>query len=689
MAEKLNRTETTHIDEVGRSATCTLQWLLEECNEKGRATHPITHNNKLTLYICGQDGFSDIAARIGEAGSTIDLCCWGFDPGMELDRRGSETWPRGRTFGDLLIDAGKRDVKVRLLVWHDSVAALFARNMPGYTHDIYPWYFRPDKKGASEISANHSLSLLRSVKRVPLQLAPYLRRRLEDFPVPITDIPALARTEYCHSWYCAALEGRLDGIEVRLRSANSSSVKRSLGPEQFKPSRLSTFEFEALGMEHLGTHHQKTILIDYADEDGANAFGYVMGLNSVTDYWDTKAHALDDPLREKGGKTESQEHVQKRKYDTGYKTLKPYQDYACRIEAGGALISVHENFVSGWSRASSKVDAGPLPTRGGKLAAESAPPAALLRKARQGDSTVQIVRTQPEEDDKSIRDAYWLATATAADTAGYLYIENQYFQSEEWAQHLLAARREAVRKWRVGSRKSGTPLENMPIMHVFIVIPVPELTGMVPRTHDTLATLGQDAGMTGQNTLIERENKRPALTVKDEHGVTTPMPRELPSVVQHANRIDKPTVVKMKNEFGLKICTAMLNTCAFDQGRWRYREIYIHSKLMIAHDVFITLGSANLNPRSMFVDSELNMAVTDPAKASDLRRKVWGLLSGETIDGGDGSKQEIQAAFNDWTRLMGRNKKQRDSDSENVQYKSMTGFLLPLEDDRNSLARVG
>lgn len=54
---------------------------------------------------------------------------------------------------------------------------------------------------------------------------------------------------------------------------------------------------EAAGMS-FATHHQKPILIDYAHDGGSDAVGDVMGLNSVTDYWDTQQHEIDDPLRE-------------------------------------------------------------------------------------------------------------------------------------------------------------------------------------------------------------------------------------------------------------------------------------------------------------------------------------------------------------------------------------------------------
>lgn len=165
MTEEINRCETTYVDAKTGKARCTSQWLLEKRNLKGKATHPITHNNKLTMFICGKDGFEDIAKEIRKAESSIDICCWGFDPGMELERSRNGTWPRGDTYGDLLIEAGRRGVTVRLLVWYDWAAAKAgkARNMPGLTHDRWVW--RHDgglKPNADTLSATNSLSALHS-----------------------------------------------------------------------------------------------------------------------------------------------------------------------------------------------------------------------------------------------------------------------------------------------------------------------------------------------------------------------------------------------------------------------------------------------------------------------------------------------------------------------------------------------
>jgi hypothetical protein len=45
------------------------------------------------------------------------------------------------------------------------------------------------------------------------------------------------------------------------------------------------------------THHQKMLLIDY--ETPKLAKGYVMGHNSINDFWDTKEHKFRDTRRER------------------------------------------------------------------------------------------------------------------------------------------------------------------------------------------------------------------------------------------------------------------------------------------------------------------------------------------------------------------------------------------------------
>jgi phosphatidylserine/phosphatidylglycerophosphate/cardiolipin synthase-like enzyme len=102
---------------------------------------------------------------------------------------------------------------------------------------------------------------------------------------------------------------------------------------------------------------------------------------------------------------------------------------------------------------------------------------------------------------------------------------------------------------------------------------------------------------------------------------------------------------------GLKvhICTLV----APDSPPDNWLEVYIHSKLMIIDDVFTTLGSANINERSMSSDSELNICVEDPAVARPLRRQLWELHTGEE------TPEDIKEAFKVWTKKIKENKRRR------------------------------
>ena len=680
MTDPIKRKETTHIDEVARTATSTVQWFAEMRNQKGNATHPITHNNRLTMFICGEEGFADIASQIKLAEKSIDICCWGFDPGMELVRGDGGTWPRGETYGDLLIAAGKRGVKVRLLVWYDAIAVASPanpRNMPGHSHGRHPWCVTTNigAKYASQIGARHSLAMVMAERRKPKSLYRKITGDQCIEPMVYTakedDVPLLAREEYCFTWYKAAFDHRFENVEVRMRDCDAGATNQSLEThaEKTTSARAKMIEFGIL--KNFGSHHQKPIVIDYAHNDGAKAVGYIMGLNSITDYWDRLPHRVDDAKRE-------------RCVQGGFDTLKPFQDYACRLDGGGALIAVHKNFISAWHKAGNN---GKSPERAMALAAainaEDTVPAALKRPASPGDCSVQVIRTQPEDQDTSIRDVYFQATDIATMAAGYMYIENQYFQYEDWSQRLLESRRKVAERWSLGCKKAGKDAESMPVMHIFVVVPLPEKKQMVPRTYDALAVLGQQGTMTGQEKMIKDANELAESQQYDAMGNPVPGRGALAEVVAYANAIDKPTVLTLEKKFGLKVSVAMLNACDSLGGEFRYREVYIHSKLMLIDDTFMTVGSANLNLRSMAVDSEINLATVNPQLVRELRKRIWASHSDNQTDGGDGGQAAVEKAFSKWNRCMSNNQKAKKGGQR------MNGLLLPLNDARSSSLRIG
>lgn len=662
-----------------RRCTASAQWLLE-LPESGDP--PKYQKNNLELFICGEEAFAQIAADLKRARSSVEIICWGFDPAMELTRSKS-TWPRGDTWGGLLKDVaegkhnGGKPVQVRLLSWYGVIGNFFTNNMPGY-------------RSGSDYEMKNAVS-----RGMSAAVYPGGRDKMQPLPPP-TD-PKDQRELFNAQWYRDVCGGRLKNIALRTRDGDSKAVRDSLKDELGKRGFV-----ESAGMEQVATDHQKTILIDYEHEGGSAAVGYVMGLNSVTDYWDTPEHLFHDPRRgqwwEGDGKRE-------------HASLKPYQDYACRI-VGESLVAVSKNFTDAWNRAKGN---------GEKLARThdlKNPPAGLSRNLKGPPQQAQIVRTQPEEKEKTIQRLYRQATSFARQ---YLYIENQYFQYTEWATQLKACRAGHVKGWQA----AGKSLADLPNLHVMVVIPTPERAGMVPRTYDTVTTLGHGTSVPNQDKLIEDELKKHAeweayaTTMRAKGQAPSPYkyPGPLSPLAQSAKSLgSKDNIAKELNAMGLRTLVGSLWT--YDPAwrtrqrkdieqaeEWegvphakqrhkamvdklksdRYREIYIHSKLMIIDDSMFTLGSANLNLRSMAVDAEMNVASDDPKCSEDLRRRVWGLHTGGADRCNPASLEPklVADAFNRWQQLMKNNEAAMDRSEP------LTGFLVPFLDERTSTTRLG
>jgi phosphatidylserine/phosphatidylglycerophosphate/cardiolipin synthase-like enzyme len=63
--------------------------------------------------------------------------------------------------------------------------------------------------------------------------------------------------------------------------------------------------------------------------------------------------------------------------------------------------------------------------------------------------------------------------------------------------------------------------------------------------------------------------------------------------------------------------------CTLYQGGGGARPVYVHAKIGIVDDTWLTIGSANLNEHSLFNDTELNVVTQDAALARDTRLRLW------------------------------------------------------------------
>lgn len=681
LLSEIQNPEKSHVDLIKRRAKGSLQWFLE----KDSKTHPVHDNNDLKFFICGEEGFAAIEKDIRAAVSSIDLVLWGFDPGMELVRSG-KVWPRGTTYGDLLTAKAREGVKVRLLIWYGGDLPLvgyvpFAQFLSKEVGNV------PDIGTLSGVSLNGVL----------------WPKRLSDLKAPSTagksrtEVIAI-RQEYCNKWWEAALHDYFPNLEIRLRKAHAEPIAKSI--RKYLPGAVKTIT-ESGGMIHVGTHHQKPILIDYApDKESAgkaNSCGYVMGLNSVTEYWDTVAHRFNDPLREL-----SPEGA----YWTKAWHRKPLRDYAIRVQ-GEALYCLNKNFVEGWDKASgyglahgASVFSRSLEKQRRSVRPEHlpVPPGARCR--------AQVLRTFPEKEDATILKAYILAAANAVN---YIYVENQYFQLDDWPRLIKKMRGQYCE----AMMQAGAKPADIAPLNIFVVIPQAERGQMVPATYDTINQLGYGQSMGAYDKLVQGRRKGEPNSgggiVKDSLKAAPANPKGelealgIQAVVAMLMSYDagneaKDILVKGRDNDAQKAQAAVeeeKNMRAkvhggkaddVDPGNYseynivprRYREIYIHSKLLLVDDVFTTLGSANLNARSMAGDSELNICTEEWSFTKSARRRVFGNLAGEDFDGANGTSRDMQNTVRHWLNRMDRNKKNRlagrppENDS----------FIHPFDDPR-------
>lgn len=729
-----------------RTATLTSQWLLEKQED---AKTPVLHFNNLEVLICGQESFARIAADIQAARKSIDIIAWGFDPAMELVRgdKGG-TWPRGgksdadtsTTYGDLLRAAAGRGVQVRLLVWYEGPSEMIMGNMPGY-------------RGGMNFKGPESVR------------PPYAS-------IPVDDASPQGRRETFNiRWYNEVTEGRIPGLFMRTRSGDRSDVSASLSDARAVASPRTLVETTTLVAAP--THHQKTIVIDHDDETPqARPLAYVMGLNSVTGYWDTRAHRYDDLLRGQNYEGDDTDHSADKGWEpgsSGQPTLKPLQDFVCRIE-GEALAPVFNNFVEGWNTArQDHVCAGSNDPRRIDL---QAPAKHLTQNIKRPCQRAQITRTVPggeKEADRSIERSYYQASSFARH---FIYIENQYFQHSDWVRQLKALRRAFVQ----GLGAARMPVADVPTLHVMAVVPTPERPQMVPRTHDVVTALGHGDSMPDQDKHIRQElaehashekeladfeaKKRAHMAKGLPFPFARPYPRkelsELAKAYLRSNEGKTSQGVRdeLANTLGMRalVCSlwahdeewSLASTATSrkveserrayaqalkqwqrreaerahahaDAGAWgtpaghdrmtrpkpppdrskelqqataqRYREVYIHSKLMIIDDAFFTLGSANLNVRSFEVDTEINIASDDRATAASLRQEVWAQhtspLSG--LDGGGSAVEQkaLAKTFGEWEKHAEKNLNKKQNGER------LTCSLVKFYDERTSTIRFG
>jgi len=596
-------------------ATGTRRWFVQQAEYRPAAAlfRPLVN---------GEEAFGAVYDAIDQAQHTVDIICWGFQASMFFRRDG-----KSLCIGDLLIrkgsehlfKAGAEDVVVRVLCW-DSVlptGVMSENTLPG-----------KDMRGSNPAT--------------PMQIRydSYWHMghlNVKDVGLPLEQrVGAVGQGMYWEEREDYLSRPRPDGQEgeyyanVHFRTRDFSgkdheNIKQWLDSNR-ADKQLGETAVAALSL--MPTHHQKMVLVDY--EYPEIAVGFVMGHNMLDEYWDTPAHSM---LKRKTGIEGTPNLLPNGK--------NPRQDVSSQ-ERGPILQYLNDNFCLAWDRATGENLSqeresiwakysgdknlaqfkkwwaqGPSPQEQASQNQSSRGQSPQSLKPEQVEA--QVLRTQIQEDRRDIEPMYLQAVGNVTN---FIYIENQYFRWPPLAQAI----REAVAKQRCWGRPSD--------IYLFVVTNASKegISEGVGTTYRMLDALGQ-AGLMPKKAQKAKDSNHAPQAVPD----------------------------------GLKvhICTLVPPDTPAGQP-WGFT--YVHAKVLIVDDVFTAIGSANVNTRSMEVDSELDICHECGKATRALREKLWGLHTkltepetGTGKETGTGSTGEsglfdAKSAYEQWTKIINDNK---------------------------------
>lgn len=371
------------------------------------------------------------------------------------------------------------------------------------------------------------------------------------------------------------------------------------------------------------SHHQKSVLVDYEVPD--SAVGFVMGHNMLDEYWDKSEHSALN-------RTEDTKPTP----NSGPRGHTPRQDISSQL-SGPILEHLHHNFASAWRKETGE------DLLGSRQAKQVGPHLKCTPGVTR--QIAQVLRTQAQDGKRDIEMAYLNAVNNATQ---FIYIENQYFRWPPLA--------DAIKKAAADQTGGGRDPGQHGVLHLFVITNATDdgIGAGTLNTQRMLESLGRAETIPGVTKLqlIKQEKKamppRPTPDSRDHVGQWE-LDKWQTELDQRTRKILNSKIVPQEVP-GLKIHVCSLVAPDSPAGK-SWMPVYIHSKVMIVDDVFTTHGSANINTRSMQVDSELNIAHEWASVTQALRRRLWDLHTA-----GKGGQDDPEEAFDAWTGIIKKNK---------------------------------
>jgi phosphatidylserine/phosphatidylglycerophosphate/cardiolipin synthase-like enzyme len=571
------------------------------------------------LLVNGKQAFGEVYRAIEAAKKSVSIICWGFQPSMYFVRDRS-----GLSIGALLEKKAREGVEVRVLGWtwsNKPVAAanwskltIGENNTPG--RRWVPFADKPDSSSDQQHEYDRWWYL--NYDRNPLNIDALARLIGGDSNLPRDRLKFYSRSF-----------GALDSVQI----AGTNFLDPGLSPTTKTAVSATT------------SHHQKTVVIDHDDPELATAF--VMGHNMLDGYWDTPDHGYA-----------------RQAPDAGRNGGSPLHDYSSRV-SGLIIGDVFRNFAAAWTKETGEDLAIPDFSKH-----EPRSPGAR--------AVCQILRTQPQYGRQDIMKCYLQAVSNAG---RYIHIENQYFRWPPLAERIKSN----AAKYAQGGR---TPEQHGPL-YLFVITNSSD-TGMgvgTVNTYRMLDSLGRadripqvarqqrmesldaqiEANQDAMKPLLSQRNAldsearmlqgmpNPGLNSRYEpiNAKLAPLEAKQRELEEAKAKLEVDTggeTIQAVDVPGLKMHVATLVAPDTPAGK-PWPEVYIHAKLMLVDDTFMTLGSANINTRSMQADSEINIAHHRPEITAPVREEQWAkYTSGRVVAG-----SALDLAYEQWQELMTKN----------------------------------
>jgi len=618
------------------STTLTLPWFLQKTEY-----HPVPAT--FEPLVNGERAFGALYDAIMAATTSIDYICWGFQPSMYFKRTGNAG---DLCIGDLLVKKGAEGVKVRILCWYMPLAQFIENPTPGNNvisgfskgkqnrNDAQEEYDRQwyDQARFTGVADQNSI----------MRFSPYYLKNVE-----------FATRDF----------GFIERVEIAWQLLVNGEDKNGTKNNKFQTTGAMTAA---------PTHHQKMVLIDY--EKPEKAIGFVMGHNTLDAYWDRDDHSY------------ARMHAR-----FGRNGATPRQDISSKV-TGPILEHLNHNFCQAWMRRT-----------GVDLLSQRKNSAAKLKVRSDAGTPImaQLLRTQQQEGVHDIKALYLKATNNVTN---YIYMENQYFRWEPVATAIKNAAQKQL-EWGRSHAKHGA-------IHLFVVTNSSD-EGMGDgsmNTYRMLSSLGREDVLPTVSKL-ERNDKLDE-QLRQARSEMISARQSLLSLNYVAQGLDPKLLQKMKDEREAKVEAAearqkaleasiplkkaativpveipglKVHICTLvapDSPPDNWLPVYIHSKLAIIDDVFTTLGSANINIRSMEVDSELNICHESPALSKPLRKQLWDIHTK-----GMGAQDNVAEAFNNWQDIIDENKRRQEINNRPSLDEKKSPYASLIEFYRDSPAR--